>query len=516
MIFFPACQIPLLLFSRSATISHYVRSCYLQVRVDLTQEGEQRWREVGAVVFEAIHLLQAASDAALLDAWHEQQTMANIKFEHSEVGTSIDEATSLCLKVHRYGAAYALTAGRQLSDNLNVAAVREVLGGLIPHRCVAVRTSRSFKVSPESPTSQSSPSPSPSLELGKKEPWYGVRYGETPLDSALVDYWANNGPLPVSISTAAAAAASTAAASVNDATQISTAAADITARALALPQPNPYLPSDLVLVSSVDKRKEAEQQRAELLRLASGLSGASNDKAQLTLLDSEDPGGSFNKQGDKSGGGASEEDYTCTCGDELFNNSTLDGAATAGTTTAATAIDVAASIQKSSKASWCLKHPISTDPGAFASKGYRHTVTTKPQNRAAVAPANAVLAAAPSLLPPPVCVFGSFASKNYTIRNGSNGSNERNESKGGDLPSDTAVASGDHISPTTSSPSLSSSLWWDLWAKTDATYARPKASLYVALASPVARDNPALTALMARLLSHTLQQRLYDADIAGE
>jgi len=508
MIFFPACQIPLLLFSRSATISHYVRSCYLQVRVDLTQEGEQRWREVGAVVFEAIHLLQAASDAALLDAWHEQQTMANIKFEHSEVGTSIDEATSLCLKVHRYGAAYALTAGRQLSDNLNVAAVREVLGGLIPHRCVAVRTSRSFKVSPESPTSQSSPSPSPSLELGKKEPWYGVRYGETPLDSALVDYWANNGPLPVSISTATA--------SVNDATQISTAAADITARALALPQPNPYLPSDLVLVSSVDKRKEAEQQRAELLRLASGLSGASNDKAQLTLLDSEDPGGSFNKQGDKSGGGASEEDYTCTCGDELFNNSTLDGAATAGTTTAATAIDVAASIQKSSKASWCLKHPISTDPGAFASKGYRHTVTTKPQNRAAVAPANAVLAAAPSLLPPPVCVFGSFASKNYTIRNGSNGSNERNESKGGDLPSDTAVASGDHISPTTSSPSLSSSLWWDLWAKTDATYARPKASLYVALASPVARDNPALTALMARLLSHTLQQRLYDADIAGE
>jgi len=478
------------------------------VRVDLTQEGEQRWREVGAVVFEAIRLLQAASDAALLQAWHEQQTMANIKFEHSEVGASIDEATSLCLKVHRYGATNALTAGRQLSDNLNVAAVREVLDALAPYKCVAVRTSQSFVVPTESSSSPSS-SPSPSLKLGKKEPWYGVPFGETPLDSALVDYWANDGPLPV-LSTSTAA---------NHATHISTAAANTTVRVLALPQPNPYLPSDLELVAPEHMRKGAEQQRAELLRLASGLGGASDDKAQLTLLGAEDPGESFNKQGDKSGGGASEEDYTCTCGGEIFDYSNLDGAATAGNTTGAAtaATDGAASIKKGSKASWCLKHPVSTDPGAFASKGYRHTVTKRPQNMAAVASANAVLAAAPLLLPPPVCVVGGSSVQNYTIRNGSNGSNERNESKGGDLPNNTAVAPGDHISPTTSSlsSSPSPSLWWDLWAKTDATYARPKASLYVALASPVARDNPALTALMARLLSHTLQQRLYDADIAG-
>ena len=484
-----------------------------QVRVDLTQEGEQRWREVGAIVFESIRLLQAASDAALLDAWREQHTMAGIKFERSEVGASIDEATKLCLKVHRYGAANALTAGQQLSPNLNVAAVRDVLHNLTPQWCVAVRTSQKFKVPPtsssSSQTSTFSPSPSPSLspspELEKVEPWYGVPYGETPLDSALVAYWANEGPLPVDTAPAAATAAGARAntAHVPTATKSTTIA-----RPLALPQPNPYLPSDLELVAPLHALKEAEQQRSELLRLASGLSGTSDGKEQMAPLGEASLGDEPKKQSDKlGGGGAAEEDYTCTCGDELFSTGSAGGALNSQAMPEGTATGAALSY-RSSKAPWCMKHPVSTDPGAFASKGYRHTVTaSRSKKTAAMAPANAVLAAAPSLLPPPLCVVGGLISNNsYTDTS--------------NIASDTTVTSAGQLSPSKSpspfSSSSSPSLWWDLWAKTDATYARPKASLYVALASPVAYDNPALTALMTRLVAHTLQQRLYDADIAGE
>ena len=69
------------------------------VRVDLTEEGEGRWREVGRAVFEHVRLLQrsAAPQEAvrLAELWGEMAAMRKVSFENSEPGAALATANSL-------------------------------------------------------------------------------------------------------------------------------------------------------------------------------------------------------------------------------------------------------------------------------------------------------------------------------------------------------------------------------------------------------------------------------------
>jgi len=122
----------------------------------------------------------------------------------------------------------------------------------------------------------------------------------------------------------------------------------------------------------------------------------------------------------------------------------------------------------------CAVHPGSlASPGAFASGAFRRAAAKKAERKG-------LAAAALELMPPP---------RRLDLTSTTPGGPPGGPGEG--------------------------SLWWDLWYKLDATYERPKAQLTVLLASPQAHADPVHTALLCRLMSKALQQRLYAASIAG-
>ena len=128
----------------------------------------------------------------------------------------------------------------------------------------------------------------------------------------------------------------------------------------------------------------------------------------------------------------------------------------------------------------CALHPTpgSDAPGAFADARFRRKAKKKKEKtEKETALGGGLVSATAALLPPPRLIRG---------KGGSGGGGEDEQG-----------------------------LWWGLYAKTDATYQRPKASINLLLVTPEASEDPVHASLLARLLTHQLQQRLYYANCAG-
>ena len=98
------------------------------VRVDLTEEGERHWQEVGKIVFDHIRLLGQHSGSSgeasnneveLARLWDEMAAMSKVNFENSEAGAAQSTALSLSKRLHLFGGEHCVSAGSLFADKNN-------------------------------------------------------------------------------------------------------------------------------------------------------------------------------------------------------------------------------------------------------------------------------------------------------------------------------------------------------------------------------------------------------------
>lgn len=189
-------------------------ACF-NVRMELTTEGEQHWQEAGAMVFQYVRQLTDLFDqdpTALNPHWEEYRQMGKVNFENEERAGAFVTATALCRRLHLYGAADVLTAGK-LQGDIDMPLVRQYLSMLTPHKCIVFRTSPAFTAPPKPGEQQAGDAPPPDLPLTER--WYGVPYGQEPLGEDVIGVWSVDAADPPT---------------------------------LRLPSLNPYIPDDLSLL----------------------------------------------------------------------------------------------------------------------------------------------------------------------------------------------------------------------------------------------------------------------------
>ncbi len=170
----------------------------LMVSIGLTEPGVDHIREIGEMLFYAIALVRDHG----LETWRfeEQRQLGEIAFRFAEEPDAAALARSLSARMHDYPMIDVLR-GPYIMDEFDPDRIRELLTMLVPERVYLQVVSQKAKVR-------------------RITDWYGVRYGIEPLDADTLAAWQ---------------------------TATENSYAD-----LALPEPNPYIPERLDLVTLED------------------------------------------------------------------------------------------------------------------------------------------------------------------------------------------------------------------------------------------------------------------------
>ncbi len=200
--------------SAGGGISHEDNATF-SVNISLTEEGQNHIDEISSYLFQTIELVKSQG----LQRWlfDEQQLMANLSFTFQEPTQAISAVSSLSRRMQEYPLEEIISAPYAW-ENFNPDFLEQILAALRPDNVLLTYTSQS--VMPE-----------------QTDPWYSAPYTYAALPASRTQAWL----------------------------------ADAASPALALPEPNPFLPDDISI-------KATQQRDAEALSLQEML-----DKPALIL-----------------------------------------------------------------------------------------------------------------------------------------------------------------------------------------------------------------------------------------
>lgn len=168
----------------------------VDVTVELTEDGLDHWREVGAALFAYLELLRDGG----IEAWRyeEQARLARLAFDYQEKADPYRYVSRLAGNLLEYPAEDVIR-GPLAMDRFDRALVEDYLARLVPQNVNVTLIA-------------------PGLETTEVEPWFDVPYAVEPLDVATLEAWRSAPAIA----------------------------------ALALPERNPFVPEDLTLVAEAD------------------------------------------------------------------------------------------------------------------------------------------------------------------------------------------------------------------------------------------------------------------------
>ncbi|KAL9181418.1 hypothetical protein ACHAXT_010223 [Thalassiosira profunda] len=219
-----------------------------KIEVNMTEDGEDRWKEVARAIFDYGKLLcgvaeeslskesNASEDGTCSDGselrriWDEVAALDRLHFHQTSPGAVYSFAPSVAQSISKYGTEMSLSAGSLLNENGDTLQLEEVLSfcqSIVPENCFIERCSDDAWKEMEARYEGGKESEEPGF--GKQtEKWYGVEYFLSPVDDEDIHMW-SIGPSDDS--------------------------------SLHLPAPNRYIPRSLDLCE--DLPEEAKVQRIE-------------------------------------------------------------------------------------------------------------------------------------------------------------------------------------------------------------------------------------------------------------
>ena len=180
------------------------------VVVNLTEPGEERWREVADVIFQHARLVHEAARRALEGGggggaaapsselnriWDESCELDRIMFRTTSPGSVYDLAPSLCRRIVMYGTEQCLSAGSHLNDKAETLPLEELAdfsSRLVPSNCLIERCSPTAWEEIErleKGERNEGDSADASVVERRTEPWYSVDYFLSSLSDASVKRW---------------------------------------------------------------------------------------------------------------------------------------------------------------------------------------------------------------------------------------------------------------------------------------------------------------------------------------
>lgn len=176
--------------SAGAAIEHRNAAAML-VNVELTRAGLEHVEDITRSVFEYVNLIRERD----VDSWRfeEQARLYALRFRFQERSEPIQYVSSLARDMHEYPIEDVLRAA-WLADRWDPELVREYLARLTPDNLLMVLVA-------------------PEVETDRRDPWYDTPYAVRPIPQATLAAWRTAVP----------------------------------AAALALPEPNPFIPEDLTV-----------------------------------------------------------------------------------------------------------------------------------------------------------------------------------------------------------------------------------------------------------------------------
>jgi insulysin len=169
-----------------------------QVDMGLTKKGEKHWKEVVDLVFAYCRLINDEGKKAsngesneLQRIWGETSQLDKMFFHQTSPGGAYSYAPNLAERVVAFGTEACLSAGSMLQESEETFPLEQVNASaklLNPSNCIVERCSEdAWEEAMEAKVSSEG-------GYGKKaEPWYGVEYHLSKLDSETVETWAGTG-----------------------------------------------------------------------------------------------------------------------------------------------------------------------------------------------------------------------------------------------------------------------------------------------------------------------------------
>lgn len=137
------------------------------VSVELTEAGAAHVDEISAAVFQT--LARIGSDGIQSWLFHEQQVVAEQRFQYRDHANPIDEASRLALNLQKYPPAEVLR-GPMLMESFKPERVRTLLAQLTPQNLLLTLTA-------------------PGVKTDRVSPWYQVPYSQQKISTTRIDGW---------------------------------------------------------------------------------------------------------------------------------------------------------------------------------------------------------------------------------------------------------------------------------------------------------------------------------------